>query len=112
MGRRRIYQHYNLPSTVVGMVYAVIKDYPRRKRIIEYSSASSDAVSEECMRLNHLVDSCIDEEEAILSAIIIRDIVNLRGYDQSEASCYASKNKYYNVKTKLIEDIAFKFNLL
>lgn len=112
MGRRRIYQHYSIPSTVVGLVYAIIKDYPRRKRIVEYSSALSEAAYTECMRLNHIVDACVDEEEAILSAIILRDIINQRGYDQSEASAYSSKNKYYNVKNKLIEDIAFKFDLL
>lgn len=106
MGRRRIYQHHKIPNTVAHMVYAMIKDYPRRKRIVEYSSAQSEQTNEECIRLNHIVDSCIDADESILGAIIIQDIINQRGYDQSEATVYSSKNKYYNVKDKIIEDIA------
>jgi hypothetical protein len=106
MGRRRIYQHHNIPSSVTGMVYALIRDYPRRKRIVEYSSASTDRSVLECVRLNDIVDSCIDKDEAILGAIIIQDIINQRGYDQSYASVYSSKKKYYNVKNKIIEDIA------
>lgn len=106
MGRRRIYQHHKIPSTVSHMVYALIRDYPRRKRIVEYSSASSEGSYAECIRLNNIVDACVYDEEAILGAIIIQDIINQRGYDQSDASVYSSKNKYYNVKNKIIEDIA------
>jgi hypothetical protein len=106
MGRRRIYQHHKIPITVSQMVYALIRDYPRRKRIVEYCSAPSENSRAECVRLNNIVDACIDEGEAILGAIIIQDIINQRGYDQSDASVYSSKNKYYNVKNKIIEDIA------
>lgn len=112
MGRSRIYQHHKIPITVSQMVYALIRDYPRRKRIIEYSSASSDSSCAECIRLNSIVDACIDESEAILGAIIIQDIINQRGYDQSDACLYSSKNKYYNVKNQFIEDIAISCNWL
>lgn len=108
MGRRRIYQHHKIPSTVVMMVHAMVQDYPRRKRVVEYSSVSSDSVKTECIRLNKIVESAIDEEEPMLNALIIGDIINERGYNQSEATSLASKNLYYSLKRQLIEDIAIK----
>ena len=110
MGRRRIYQHHNIPDTVVMMVQTMIRDYPRRKRVIEYSSASSDTVTDECMRLNEIIEKAINTNEPMLNAIIIADIIKERGYNQSEAVLISSKNLYYRIKRELIEEIALTCN--
>lgn len=112
MGRRRIYQHHKIPATVVRMVQTMVQDYPRRKRIIEYSSASSDIANATCMRLNQIIEIAINEEEPMLNAIIVGDIINDRGYYQSEATVISSKNLYYKTKRRLIEDIATRCNLI
>lgn len=112
MGRKRIYQHHSIPGTVVVMVQAMIQDYPRRKRIIEYSAAKNDLVNEECIRLNKIVDDAISVDEPMLSSLIVKDIISNRSYYHSEATNISSKDLYYRIKRKLIEDIAIKCNLL
>ena len=112
MGRRRIYQHYEVPGTVALMVNAMIQDYPRRKRLIEYSSAPSEDVRNICLQMNSVIDASINDCEPLLSAIIISDIISCRGYDRSEATGIASKNLYYRVKQKIIEEIAEKLHLV
>ena len=110
MGRRRIYMHHNVPGSVVSLVYTLIQDYPRRKSLLEESSAEN--CLEECSRLNKGIEDSINSYEPMLSAIIISDIINCRGYDRSEAAMFASRKLYYNLKHKLISDIALKFNLI
>ena len=112
MGRRRIYQHHTVPGTVVSLVQAIIQDYPRRKKLIESPSINSPGTNEECIRLNFIIEGIINSHEPMLSAIIISDIINCRGYDHSEASAIASKNLYYGLKNKIIEEIAIKNNLV
>ena len=108
MGRRRIYQHYDVPGTVVSMVQAMIQDYPRRQKLID----SDGCISEEWARLNSIIAEAINAYEPMLSSIILVDIIHSKGYDSSSASIIASKNLYYNLKHKLIQDIARKCNLL
>lgn len=112
MGRKRIYQHHKIPNTVVMMVQTMIQDYPRRKRMLEYSSASSDVVNDECIKLNSIIEDAMNANEPMLNALIIGDIINERGYYQSEATSISSKNLYYRLKRKLIEDIAVRCNLI
>ena len=108
MGRKRIYQHYDVPGTVVSMVQAMIQDYPRRQKLID---ADGD-ISEEWARLNGIITEVINTHEPMLSSIILSDIIQCRGYDSSKAAVLASKNLYYNIKHKLIQDIATKCNLI
>lgn len=112
MGRKRIYQHHSIPGTVVIMVQAMIQDYPRRKRMIEYSSSDNPIVNDECIRLNKIIDDAIATDEPMLSAMIVKDIISNRSYYNSEATNISSKDLYYRIKRKLIEDIANKCNLL
>lgn len=103
--------HHSVPGTVIMIVQAMIQDYPRRKRIVEYS-ASDINVIDECVKMNAIIEDVMRGYEPTLSAIIIADIINCKGYDRSEASSIASKNLYYNVKHKIIEEIAFKSHLV
>lgn len=112
MGRRRIYMHHSVPGTVVSIVQTMIQDYPRRKRFVECSLSDDTEAKGECLRLNRAIDDIVNSYEPTLSGIIVSDIINCRGYDRSEAAMIASKNLYYNLKHKLIEDIALKFNLI
>lgn len=112
MGRKRIYQHYKIPHSVVFMVEAIIQDYPRRKRAIEYASVSSESASEEYIRLNKIIEAAIDQEEPMVNALLISDIINGRGYNSSEATTLASKNLYYRLKRQLVETIASNCNWL
>lgn len=112
MGRRRIYQHHSIPGSVVLLVQAVVQDYPRRKRIIEYSGATSTIVEEECAKLNRIIEDVVNGDERLLSIIILEDIFRNIGYRKSEATSIASKNLYYSRKCKIIEDIARNCNFL
>ena len=112
MGRRRIYQHHSIPGSVVLLVQAVVQDYPRRKRILEYSSGATDTVEEACTRLNHIIEDVVNSDERLLSIIILEDIFRNVGYNKSEATSIASKNLYYSRKSKIIEDIAKGCNFL
>jgi hypothetical protein len=112
MGRRRIYQRHTVPGTVVSLVQAIIQDYPRRKKLIEATSINNPNTNEECTRLNFIIEDTVNSHEPMLSAIIVSDIINCKGYDHSEASIIASKNLYYNLKHKIIEEIAIKVNLV
>ena len=108
MGRKRIYQHYDVPGTVVSMVQAMIQDYPRRQKLIDADRCNST----ECIRLNAIITDIINSYEPMLSSIILSDIINCRGYDSSQAVSFASKNLYYNLKHKIIQDIATRCNLI
>lgn len=108
MGRRRIYQHYDVPGTVASMVQAMIQDYPRRQRLID----SQGSIAEEWVRLNGIITEVINAHEPMLSSIILSDIIQCKGYDSSKASILASKNLYYSLKHKLIQDIAQRCNLI
>lgn len=108
MGRRRIYQHYDVPGTVRVMIQAMIQDYPRRQRLID----ANEDIGNEWMSLNVIIADIVNSCDPILNNIILSDIINARGYDRSNATNIASKMTYYNAKRKLIQDIAEKCNLL
>lgn len=108
MGRKRIYQHYDVPGTVASMVQAMIQDYPRRQKLID----SEGCIAEEWARLNSVIAEVINSHEPMLSSIILSDIIQCKGYDSSKASIIASKNLYYSLKHKLIQDIAEKCKLI
>lgn len=112
MGRRRVDQHYKIPNSVVKVVETIIQDYPRRKRLIEYSTLTNELVVNEYVRLNRIIETAIEREEPVVSSMIVFDIINSRGYNFSEATNIASKNLYYRVKRQLIENIAENIHLL
>ena len=108
MGRKRIYQHYDVPGTVKLMVQAMIQDYPRRQKLID----ADEDIGNEWTRLNAIITDIVNSYEPVLSNIILSDIINTRGYDMSLASNISCRQVYYRVKRKIIQDIATKCNLI
>jgi hypothetical protein len=86
----------------------MIRDYPRRQRLIDADACEHN----ECARLNAIITDVVNSYEPMLSTIILWDVINSRGYYQSMATNISSKNLYYKVKRKLIEDIAIKCDLI
>ncbi|MBQ3015268.1 MAG: hypothetical protein IJD79_00650 [Clostridia bacterium] len=105
MGRKKIYNNWNHPQSLVNIIETIISDYPRRDRIVRFSSAS-ETVIEEYRRLNAIIDRAVNELEPELARIVKCDMIDRIGYDKSRASLCASKSTYYNRKRKLIHDIA------
>lgn len=111
MGRRRIYRNWKHPPSLVHTIEALIIDYPRRERIIRYSSAS-ELTLEEYRRLNGIIDNAVESVEPDLAKIVKCDIVERIGFDKSRASLLASKCTYYNRKRLLIHDVAVSLHLV
>ena len=108
MGRRRIYQHYDVPGSVVSLVQAMIQDYPRRQRIIDCDGD----ISPELERLNEIICDTTNSHDPMLCSIILDDIINARGFEKSKATIISSKKLYYNMKRKIIQDIAIQCHLI
>lgn len=108
MGRKRIYQHYNVPGTVKVIVQAMIQDYPRRQKLID----DNRDIGSEWIHLNAMIADTVNSYEPVLSNIILSDIINARGYDRSLASNISCQQVYYRIKRKIIQDIAEKCNLI
>lgn len=110
MPRRRIYIRYEQPESVVRIVEAIIADYPRRERMIAYST-QDDGILTEYKRLNNIVDDAINSIEPHLCSIIRGDIIDHIGYERSRAACISSKGAYYRRKHKFVHDIAVALSL-
>lgn len=113
MGRKKLYDNkIKHPYSLVHTIEAIIEDYPRRDRIIRFSSASKETTSE-YRRLNDIIDTVIAEtSEPELAKIVKNDIVERIGYDKSRAHMLASKCTYYNLKRKIIHCVAVKLHLV
>lgn len=108
MGRKRIYQHYSVPGSVVSVVQAMIQDYPRRQRLID----DNESLNDEWAHIHQIITDTINSYEPMLSSIILSDIINCRGYYSSKATIIASKSLYYSLKHKIIQEIATRCNLI
>lgn len=111
MARRRIYDTYKIPSSVVEVVKAVCADYRRRDLEMKLLKVEGD-VLHEYMRLNGAVDVGLCEIEACVRMDMLDDVKNRRGYNASPISLIMSRNAYYNRKRKFIYDVAHELNLL
>ena len=110
MPRQKTYFKYNIPSSVVCVVTAIISDYDRREREIKRDATGS--VLARYVELNSAVDRALSEIEAGIRADIMQDITEGKGYERSRAQFLVSKNAYYRRRRKLIHDIAVDLCLL
>ena len=111
MPRQKTYYKYNIPSSVVCVVTAIISDYDRREREIIHASAAGSVLAR-YVELNSAVDRALSEVEAGIRADVLADIAEGRGYERSRAQFLVSKNAYYRRRRKLIHDIAVDLCLL
>lgn len=111
MARKRIYYRWDIPSSVVIIVNAVLADYARREKIIRDANAS-EAVLNKAVELNALVDAALEDIEPVLRKDIVSDITDGRGYNRSSCSMILHKDSYYNRRRKLIHDIAVAMRLI
>ena len=113
MARRRIYYHWEIPSTVVNIVNSICADYDRRRHLINSSTASaSESVLNRLAELNAVVDKALEEIEPVMRQEIISDISAHRGYYKSTCAVMIDKNAYYRRRRKLIHDIAITLSLI
>lgn len=113
MGRKKLYDNkIKHPYSLVHTIEAIIADYPRRDRIIRFSSASEETLSE-YRRLNDIIDNVISEtSELELARIVKNDIIERLGYEKSRAHMLSSKCTYYNLKRKIIHCVAVNMHLV
>ena len=111
MARRRMYFKWEIPTTVVNIVYSICADYDRRERIIKYSSVTG-AVLDRMVELNAIVDNALEDIEPGMRREIIKDIAEGRGYNKSNCCVMMDKNSYYRRKRKLVHDIAATMSLI
>jgi hypothetical protein len=109
--RKKIFQQYDIPTSVVNIVIALCGDYPRRKKSLQSNAAPVD-ILESYKNLNVAIDKALEDIEVGLRGIIISDITEYRGYNKSGAQVVISKNAYYRRRRKLIHDIAVGMRLI
>ena len=108
MSRRRTFERWEIPGTVVDIVKTMCADYDRRAVLIQ----SSTEASEQYAHINAAIDRgllCVEES---LRRFFLDDISIGRGYCFSPSSVIISKSAYYNRKRQAIHDIAVELRLL
>lgn len=111
-GRKRLLNRYDIPLSALRLAEAIIEDYPRRKRVIQYTAAESEMVLDNYRRLNNAIDDVVAGFDPGLSRVILSDIISRKGYSHSLAQDFASKNTYYAHRKKMIIDICERLNIL
>ena len=111
MGRHKIYFKYDDPITVVRIVEAIISDFPRKERVIAYSSAAPELLSR-YIAVNTVINNAVTKFEPQLCRIIVHDIIDRVGYEKSDAAMYTSRGAYYRRRKMLIHDIAVELMLI
>jgi hypothetical protein len=105
--KKRIYDHWEIPTSVVHIVKSVCADYDRRAAVI-----ASGEYREQYVNMNAAIDLALLSVEEGIRRIMLEDISHGRGYDFSPASPYLAKNSYYLRKRKAIHDIAIFLGFL
>ena len=111
-GRKRLLHRYDIPLSVLRLAEAIIEDYPRRKRVIQYTATESELVLENYRRINGIIDEVVSGFDPGLSKVIFSDIIARKGYSHSLAQDFTSKNTYYTHRKKMIIDICERLNIL
>lgn len=111
MGRNKIYFKYDDPATVVRIVEAVISDFPRKERVIAYSSAAPELLAR-YIAVNAAINDAIVKVEPKLCRNIMNDIIDRVGYEKSNAAMYTSKGAYYRRRRMFIHDVAVALMLV
>ena len=109
MSRRRTFERWHIPSTVVCIVKTMCADYYRR------DVALKDMPPEvaECYRMmNGAIDRALEKVEPGIRRTMMEDIATGRGYDFSPASAIVSRRPYYARKRQIIHDIAVEYRLI
>ena len=109
--RKKTFQHYEMPSSVVNIVIAHCADFSRRDKTIALNAAPTE-VLQIYRELNQVIDNALEDIEIGLRKIIISDITENRGYYKSGAQIVISKNAYYRRRRKLIHDVAVGMRLI
>ena len=111
MARRKFYCNWEIPTSVVRIVYSICADYDRREKAIKLATAAPDAI-EQMKLLNLAVDMALEQIEPAIRRDILSDISDGRGYNKSVCCVIMEKNTYYRRRRKLIYDIAVSMKLL
>ena len=105
MSRKKEYFKHEIPTSVVGVVYAVCTDYYRREREMKYGVVSGDVLSKYA-ELNTVVERALLSVESEFREDLLSDIAERRGYERSRTAVLISKNAYYRRRRQVIYEIA------
>lgn len=111
VGRPKIFYEKDVPASVVKLVSAYCADLPRREKVISAKKADERLINV-YRQINDRIFSALSDIEESLRGIFVSDIAENRGYGQSPAANFLSKNAYYARKKKVIYDISKYLNLL
>ena len=109
--RKKKYEKYDIPKSVVCIVGALCRDYDRRRVALETGTLGEEA-TEMCELMNAIVDAALSDIEAGIRPAMLHDIGQTRGYQFSAARECISENAYYRRKHKAIHDIAAALKLI
>lgn len=104
---------YNIPYSVVQIVYALCRDMSRWETLItaRHVPKSTKANIKTIGKAFNTAKTTFDSP--VVYEIIISDIINGRGYDySSKATGIMSKNTYYRYKKKLVRLIAENLHII
>ena len=105
MPRKKEYFKHEIPTSVVGVVYAVCTDYYRREREMKFGVVSGEVLSK-YTELNTVVERALLSVESEFREDLLLDIAERRGYERSRAAVLISKNAYYRRRRQVIYEIA------
>ena len=111
MARPKTRFEYEIPKTVVEIVYGICADYDRRELAIKHSNIVGDTLTR-YIELNQAIDSSLDLCDGRMREYLVDDIAEEHGYAFSQCSLLVAKNTYYENKRKFIYHVARKLNLI
>lgn len=112
MGRKREFFPCPLPRGVQMIAKAICADYGRR-RAIAARKDTPDEVKRALNDFNALVDEALlSVQEEGLRKEILRDMIERRGWERSNAQMYICENSYYARRRRVLYQVALGMHLI
>lgn len=111
MGRHKEFWP-TLPHGVQMIVKAVCADYDRRRKLATRKDTPED-VKSALNDFNALVDDALmSVQEEGLRKEILRDMIERRGWERSNAQLYICENAYYARRRRVLYQVAVGMHLI
>ncbi len=100
-----------MDARVKRMVYAICADYPRRAKLLTIGRLPMETAATYA-RMNAAIDNAIDNNiEQCDRKDMLRALQDRRGYNSGGVS-HRGRNQFYNVKQRIVEEIAAALHLI
>ena len=96
---------------VKRLIYAICADYPRRAKLLSLGRLPMETAATYA-RMNAAIDNAIDHNiEQCDRKDMMRSLQDRRGYNSGGIS-HRGRNQFYNIKQKIVKEIAASLNLI